>query len=406
MAWNRPGNGGSGDKDPWGPRRGGRQGPPDLDEIVRNIQNRLSSLFGGGKGGAAGGRTGGFKAGGFGIGAIIILALLLWLVSGFYIVQQAERGVVLRFGKLQRVTDAGLGWHLPYPIETVRKVDVQNVFAIEIGYRSNERTGRVTHVNKEALMLTEDENIVDIEFAIQYRINNAADYLFNVNDPEGTILQATESSIREIVGKSTLDFVITEGRVDVEGRTETLLQEILDRYKTGITVTTTRMQRAQPPEQVKAAFDDAVKAREDEQRFKNEAQAYANDVIPRARGTAARMLQEGEAYKASVIARAQGDGQRFLQVAHEYQKAPRITRERLYLETMQDVLSSTTKVLIDQKGGNNILYLPLDKIVQQGARGGVPESAQAGSETERAGPTEGFGRSRGRPDMRGRGAQQ
>ncbi len=405
MAWNKPGNGNSGNKDPWGSRGGGHQGPPDLDEIVRNIQARLSGLFGGGRGGGRGGRVGGLRAGGIGFGAVLVAALVLWGISGFYIVQQAERGVVLRFGKLQEVTQAGLRWHLPYPVETVKKVNVQNVFAIEIGYRSNERTGRVSRVPKEALMLTEDENIIDIEFAVQYQITNAADYLFNVNDPEATIVQVAESAIREIVGKNTMDFVITEGRDDVAIRTQGLLQEILDRYKSGITITTAKMQKAQPPEQVKAAFDDAVKAREDEQRLKNEAQAYANDILPRARGTAARLLQEGEAYKASVIARAGGDSERFLEIAREYAKAPEVTRERLYLETMEHVLTDTTKVFVDQKGGNNILYLPLDQILSQAAGGGRPDVRPPMTEGGDAGTARSFGRARSRGEQRGRGGQ-
>jgi membrane protease subunit HflK len=406
MAWNKPGNGDSGNRDPWGSRRGGQQGPPDLDEIVRKIQARLNNLFGGGRGGSGrGSGFGSFRAGGLGIGAILIIVLILWGLSGFYVVQQAERGVVLRFGKLQAVTDAGLRWHLPYPIETVKKVNVQKVFAIEIGYRSNERSTGTTRVPKEALMLTEDENIVDIEFAVQYQIKNAANYLFDVNDPEATIVQATESAIREIVGKNTLDFVITEGRDDVAIRTQALLQQILDRYKTGIAITTTKMQKAQPPEQVKAAFDDAVKAREDEQRLKNEAQAYANDILPRARGTAARLVQEGEAYKASIIARAGGDAERFLNISRQYQRAPDVTTERLYLETMEQVLSNTTKVFVDQKGGNNVLYLPLDQIIRQGAHDGSRELRQPSTEGSDAGTSQSFGRSRSRPDVRARGTQ-
>ena len=405
MAWNKPGgNGNSGNRDPWGPKRGGPQQPPDLDEIVRNIQNKLRGLFGGGKGGGGGGRgVGGFKAGGIGFGVIAVALAALWLVSGFYIVQQAERGVVLQFGELQRVTEAGLRWHLPFPIESVEKVDVQNVFQQEVGYRSNERTNRASHVPQEALMLTEDENIVDIEFAVQYQISDAAKYLFNVKNPEETIAQVTESSIREIVGKSTLDHVITEGRVDVANRTQSLLQEILDRYEAGIVITTVKMQKAQPPEQGKAAFDDAVKAREDEERFKNEAQAYSNDILPRARGTAARMVQEGEAYKASVIARSEGDARRFNQIAREYEKAPAITRERLYLESVEDVLSNTTKVFIDQKGGNNILYLPLDKIVSQGRLGSDSDQSVTG---DGGTGSQSFGRGRTRNDLRTRGTEQ
>lgn len=404
MAWNKPGNGNSGNRDPWGSGSGPRQGPPDLDEIVRNIQNRLRGLFGGGKGGG-GGKVNIGKAGGIGVGVIIAIVAGLWLLSGFYVVKQAERGVVLRFGKLQEVTEAGLHWRLPFPVDSVEKVDVQNVFQMEVGYRSDARTGRVSQVPKEALMLTEDENIVDIEFAVQYRISNAADYLFNVKDPEITIGQATESAIREIVGKSTLDFVITEGRADVANRTQAVLQKILDRYNTGIFITTAKMQKAQPPEQVKAAFDDAVKAREDEQRFKNEAQAYANDILPRARGKAARLVQEGEGYKVSVIARAEGDARRFTQIATEFAKAPEVTRERLYLETMEEVLSNSTKVFIDQKGGNNILYLPLDKIVTQGARVAPESGSQAGAAVETGGAQPDIDRGRTRTDLRRRGGQ-
>ncbi len=408
MAWNKPGNGNSGNRDPWGSGgsgRGPQQGPPDLDAIVRNIQNRLRGLFGGGKGGGGGAKVSMGKAGGIGIGVIIVIVIGLWLLSGFYVVKQAERGVILRFGKLQDVTEAGLGWRLPFPIDSVEKVDVQKVFQMEVGYRSNERTGRVSRLPKEALMLTEDENIVDIEFAVQYRISNAADYLFNVKNPEITIGQATESAIREIVGKSTLDFVITEGRSDVANKTQVVLQKILDRYKTGIFITTAKMQKAQPPEQVKAAFDDAVKAREDEQRFKNEAQAYSNDILPRARGKAARLVQEGEGYKASVIARAEGDARRFTQIAAEFAKAPEVTRERLYLETMEEVLSNSTKVFVDQKGGNNILYLPLDKIIAQGARAGLEREGQAGTAAETGGAQPDFGRGRTRSDLRTRGVQ-
>jgi membrane protease subunit HflK len=367
------------------------------------VQNKLSGLFGGGRGGGRG-RGVGFKGGGIGFGVIVVVVLALWLLSGFYVVQQAERGVVLRFGKLQEVTEAGLRWHLPFPIEGVEKVDVQNVFQQEVGYRSNERTGRASHVPAEALMLTEDENIVDIEFAVQYQISNAANYLFNVQNPEETIAQVTESAIREIVGKSTLDHVITEGRVDVADKTQALLQEILERYKTGIVVTTVKMQKAQPPEQVKAAFDDAVKAREDEQRFKNEAQAYSNDILPRARGNAARLVQEGEGYKASVIARSEGDAQRFSKIAREYEKAPAITRERLYLESIEAVLSNSTTVLIDQKGGNNILYLPLDKIVSQG-RSGLGDNGQSSAGADSGVGSQPFGRGRTRNDLRTRGTE-
>jgi membrane protease subunit HflK len=248
-------------------------------------------------------------------------------------------------------------------VEKVEKVNVEKVSNIEIGYRSNPRSGSKSKVPKEALMLTEDENIIDIEFAVQYKIKDASDYLFNVRDVETTIVQATESAVREVVGKSTLDFALTEGRDQVARNSREQLQQILDKYKTGIHIVTVETQKAQPPDEVKPAFDDAVKAREDEQRLKNEAEAYANDVIPRARGAAARITQEAEGYKASVIARADGDARRFSQIAIEYAKAPAVTRERMYLEAMEQVLSSTTKIFVDQKAGSSLIYLPLDKLV-------------------------------------------
>ncbi|MBI3570016.1 MAG: FtsH protease activity modulator HflK [Gammaproteobacteria bacterium] len=395
MAWNEPGK--PGDKDPWGQRRKPGAGGPDIDRIVKNIQQKFAGLFGGGGGGGA-------RASGFGFGLIVVVALAIWFVTGFYIVNQGERGVVLRFGKKAEITEAGLRWHLPFPIEKVEKVNVEKVSTIEIGYRSNSRTGGKSKVPKEALMLTEDENIIDIEFAVQYKIKDAAEYLFNVRDPETTIAQATESAVREVVGKSTLDFALTEGRDQVSRSARELLQQILDRYKTGVHIVTVETQKAQPPDEVKSAFDDAVKAREDEQRLKNEAEAYANDVIPRARGAAARMTQEAEGYKASVIARADGDARRFSQIASEYVKAPGVTRERMYLETMEQVLSNTTKIFVDQKAGNNLIYLPLDKLVPMGepATSAPPappaESGMTPSPAVKSGAS-----NRGRSDLRTRG---
>ncbi len=355
MAWNEPGK--PGDKDPWGQRRKPGASGPDLDRIVKNIQQKFATLFSG---------QGGGRASGFGLGLILVAALFIWLISGLYIVNQGERGVVLRFGKKTEITDAGLRWHLPYPIEAVEKVNVEKVSTIEIGYRSNLLTGSKSSVPKEALMLTGDENIIDIQFAVQYKIKDAADYLFNVRDPETTIMQATESAVREVVGKNTLDFALTEGRDQVARSASELLQLILDKYKIGVQIVTVETQSALPPEDVKSAFDDVNKAREDEQSAKNEAEAYANDVVPRARGAAARMIQEAEGYKASVIARADGDARRFTQIANEYVKAPAVTRERLYLETMEQVLSNTTKIFVDQKAGSNLIYLPLDKLVPMG----------------------------------------
>jgi membrane protease subunit HflK len=290
VAWNQPG--GAGDKNPWGGRRRAG-GPPDLDQALRDLTGKLRGLFGGGRGGGAGA---GMNR--FGISLIAGVAIVIWLLTGFYVVQQGERGVVLKFGKNTEITEAGLHWRLPWPIESVERVNVEEVSTIEIGYRSAGRGGNPTKVPREALMLTQDENIIDIEFAVQYRVKDAAQFLFNVRDPVETIMQVTESSVREIVGKSSLDFILTEGRDQIAVSTRELMQQILDRYQTGLRVVTVQMQRAQPPEEVKAAFDDAVKAREDRDRLKNEAEAYANDVIPRARGAAARIAQEAQGYRA------------------------------------------------------------------------------------------------------------
>ncbi len=373
----------------WG-RRGGNQGPPDLDELVRNFKQKLGSLFGG-KGGGKGGGNGGAPSGprfaqfGGGAGILIGLVVLVWLASGFYIVDASQRGLVLRFGKFIEETQPGPRWHLPYPIETAEVVNVLQVRTVEIGYRNTVKS----KVPKESLMLTDDENIVDIQFAVQYVLKDPKDYLFNNRSPDESVLQAAETSLRQIVGKSTMDFVLYEGRAQVTVSAQKLMQEILDRYQTGISISKVTMQNAQPPEQVQAAFDDAVKAGQDRERQKNEGQAYANDVIPRARGAAARLNQEAEGYRQRVIERAEGDASRFLQVVAEYNKAPVVTRDRLYIEAMQEIMSSTSKVLIDQKGGgNNLLYLPLDKIMQMTApsaavpdSGGKPvESVPAGAE--------------------------
>ncbi len=346
----------------WGRRGGGNQGPPDLDELMRNFNQKLGSLFGR-KGGGNGERPGGPGLAQFGGGAgiLLLLIVLVWLASGFYIVDASQRGIVLRFGKYVEETQPGPRWHLPYPIETAEVVNVSQVRTVEIGYRNTVKS----KVPKESLMLTDDENIVDIQFAVQYVLKDPRDYLFNNRFPDESVLHAAETAIREIVGKSTMDFVLQEGRAQVTDQAQKLMQEILDRYKTGISISKVTMQNAQPPEQVQAAFDDAVKSGQDRERQKNEGQAYANDVIPKARGTAARLLQESEGYRQRVVERAEGDASRFRQVFTEYAKAPGVTRDRLYIEAMQEIMSNSTKVLIDQKGGgNNLLYLPLDKIMQ------------------------------------------
>ena len=358
MAWNEPGKG---DKDPWGGRND--QGPPDIDEVVRNMKRKLDGFFGGSS--PDGGDMS--NAGPIGFGLILLVAFLVWILSGIYIVDPAERGVVLRFGAFNDVTQPGPHWHIPYPIEAVEVVNVEQSRNAEIGYRSN--TGRSgSTILSESLMLTKDENIVDLKIAVQYKIKDAEAYLFNVRNPDLTLRQMTESAVRETVGQSEMDFVLTEGRSAIAASTEVLLQSMLDSLQTGLVITSVNMQDVQPPEQVQAAFADVVKAREDEVRQKNEAEAYANDIVPRARGAAFRLVQEAEAYKKQVIAKAEGDTSRFLQVMNEYEKAPEITRERLYLESMESVYTQSQKVMIDvTKGSNNMLYLPLDKMRNMGA---------------------------------------
>jgi len=366
VAWNEPTPGG--DKDPWGRKRD--QGPPDLDQIFRNLRDKIGGIFGGRKRPGGPGH-GGNGASGVGMGLIAFVIVALWLLSGFYIVQQGENAVVLRFGAQHQITGPGLHWNWPFPIERREIVNVEKVSVVELGYRRADKGGAV-RVPKEALMLTQDENIISIEFAIQYRVKDAAAYLFNVRDQMQTISQAAESAVREVVGKNTLDFALTSGRDEVEIAIKTILQEMLDRYRAGIEIASVEMQEALPPEQVRVAFDDVVKAREDEQRKKNEAEAYFNDKVPRARGEAARLLQEAQGYKAAVIARAEGDARRFTQIATEYAKAPSVTRERMYIETMEEILSNVTKIYVDQKSGN-MLYLPLDKL---GPAGIVPPARQ------------------------------
>jgi modulator of FtsH protease HflK len=341
----------------WGNKNSG--GPPDLEELFRKLNNKFASVFGG-KGGS--GKPGGGQAQAFGpgIGLIVAIAVLIWVGSGFYIVDASQRGVVLRFGKKIEVTESGPRWHLPFPVETVEIVNLSQVRTVEVGYRDNVKN----KILKESLMLTDDENIIDIQFAVQFFLKDPADYLFNNRDPDENVRQAAETSIREVVGKNKMDFVLYEGREQVAAAATKLIQEILDRYRSGILISKLTMQNAQPPEQVQAAFDDAVKAGQDKERQKNEGQAYANDVIPRASGTAARLIQESQGYKQSVIANAEGDASRFRQILVEYQKAPGVTRERMYLDMMQQVMGNVSKVMVDQKNGNSLLYLPLDKLME------------------------------------------
>lgn len=397
MSLNDPqwGNRGNNDQD-GGERQNQRQnpGPPDLEDLWRDFNRRLNNALGKrnprGNNGQDGGNNGGggsrppveinprFLGGG--ITLLLALGALIWLASGFYIVDASQRGILLQFGRYKESTEPGLRWRLPYPIQSHELVNVSGVRTVEVGYRGSERNKEL----REALMLTDDENIINIQFAVQYILKDPADYVFNNRNPDETVKQAAETAIREIVGKSRMDFVLYEGREQIAVNASNLMQEILDRYKTGILISKVTMQNAQPPEQVQAAFDDAVKASQDRERQKNEGQAYANDVIPRARGTAARLAQEAEGYRQRLIATAEGDASRFQQILGEYAKAPEVTRRRIYLETMQQVYANTGKVLLDAKGQGNLLYLPLDKLMQ--AAGAVPvgQTGEAAVLTESA----------------------
>jgi membrane protease subunit HflK len=379
----------------WGRRGNNNGGPPDLDDLLRNFNRKLSGLFGrkGGndgppkEGGGAGGPHLNLARFGGGAGLVAALIVAVWIASGFYIVGAGERGVVTRFGKYLETTAPGPRWHLPYPVETVDVINVSQVRTLELGFRNKAK------VPKEALMLTDDENIVDIQFTVQYTLKSAEDYLFSDRAPDEAVVQAAETAMREIVGKSSMDYVLYEGREQVAAQATKLIQEILDRYKTGIQVSKVNLQNAQPPEQVQAAFDDANRAVQDRERAKNEGQAYANDVIPKARGNASRLKEESEGYRQRVVERAEGDASRFRSIASEYVKAPGVTRDRLYIEAMQDVLQNSSKVLVDQKAGSgSLLYLPLDKLIQQSgsatsgnldaqrAAPAVPEPAAAAAE--------------------------
>ena len=352
----------------WG-KRGNSGGPPDLDEIWRNVNRRMNALFGR-KSGDEGGNGGGPPRRGMalgGAGLLVALVLLVWLASGFYIVDEGRRGVVTRFGKYTETTSPGPRWHLPYPVEAVELVDFSQVKTVEIGYRNSTANKNA----KEATMLTEDENIIDIQFAVQYKLsetpNSAEQYVFNNRKPDEMVKFVAESAIREIVGKAKMDFALYEGREQIAQQTRDLMQKSMDRYKTGVYIQKVTLQSVQPPDKVQAAFDDAVKAGQDRVRLVNEGQAYANDVIPRARGTASRLMEEANGYNTEVTQRAEGDASRFKSILTEYARAPGVTRDRLYLDMMQSVLTNSSKVLIDQKTGANLLQLPLDKLLQQSA---------------------------------------
>lgn len=339
MAWNEPGGG---NKDPWG--GSGNDGPPDLDELARKMRERMNRFFGGKTGGGGGGSGAGKS---ISIGLIAIVAVAAWVLSGIYIVEPAERGVVLRLGEFHSITDPGPHWFLR-GIETVDKVDVDNL-----------RT-----VSHRAKMLTRDENIIQVEVAVQYQVRNAENYLFQVRDPDYTLQQATESALREVIGAISMDEFLSGGRGEIVRQTKDLTQEILDRYQTGLILTSVNLQDPQPPEEVQGAFEDAIKAREDEERFKNQAEAYALDILPKARGDATRLREDAMAYRDKVVANAEGEASRFSQTRVEYEKAPEITRKRMYLETMEYVLANSSKVVMQVKEGNNLMYIPLDKLME------------------------------------------
>ncbi len=333
------------------------QTPPELDEVIKDFKNKFNSTFGGkssGNSGASKAAKGSFKY-------IFILAFIVWMATGIYIIDPAERGVVLRFGAFQTSTTQGPHWHIPYPVESVYKVNVEQVRSAEIGFR-NAQNSYSGGVSSESLMLTRDENMVDVKLAVQYKIADAQAYLFNVSNPEMTLSHVIQSVIRQVVGDNTMDHVLTTGRDQVAQEVKTASQALLNDYGLGILITAVTMQDAQPPVQVKASFDDVVKAREDEQRYINEAKAYANDIVPKARGASQRLLAEAEAYNSQIISKSEGEAYRFTQILNEYVKAPEVTKERLYRETLEEVLSTTNKVIVDSSS-NSMMYLPIDQLI-------------------------------------------
>ncbi|WP_254668183.1 MULTISPECIES: FtsH protease activity modulator HflK [unclassified Hydrogenophaga] len=373
-------------RSPQRPRgQGPNQGPPDLDELWRDFNRKLGGLLGnrrpGGPGGPTGGGNGGGqgfnpnpKAAGVGVGLIAGIAVLIWLGTGFFIVQEGQQAVITQFGRYHSTVGAGFNWRLPYPVQRHETVFVTQLRSVDVG-RDNivPATGL-----RESSMLTEDENIVDIKFVVQYRLSDARAFLFESRDPDLAVLKAAETAVREVVGKMKMDAVLAEERDQIAPRVRSLMQTILDRYKVGIDVVAVNLQQGgvRPPEQVQAAFDDVLRAGQERERAKNEAEAYANDVVPRARGTASRLKEEAEGYKARISAQAQGDSQRFKSLLAEYQKAPQVTRDRLYIDTMQQIYGNVTKVLVDTKnGGSNLLYLPLDRLMQ--SAGAMPPSVPA-----------------------------
>ena len=368
-------------------RNANNDGPPDLDELVKDLKSKVNNVFklkpkntNNGNGSEPPSNNSG-DSGIIKPLPIIIVIFLVWLATGFYIVDQGSRGIVLTFGENTGITQPGPRWHIPYPIETVEIVNQEQVRTIEVGYRSLGEGA--TQQLKESLMLTGDENIIDLQFAVQYNLKSVEDFLFNNRSVESSVRGAAETAIREVVGKSDMDFVLYEGREEIAIKTKSLMQSILDLYQTGINITSVTMQNAQPPQQVQAAFDDAVKAKQDLERQKNEGQAYANDIVPKARGTASRLTAEANGYKISIENEALGNASRFDQILAEYIRAPEVTKKRLFLETQEQIMSTVSKIIIDQKGSNSLLYLPLDKIIQNSSKNNneVLDPNQASSQT-------------------------
>ncbi|WP_048440761.1 FtsH protease activity modulator HflK [Caenimonas sp. SL110] len=369
-----------------GRNQGPNQGPPDLDELWRDFNRKLGGLFGGkGKrsddkgGGGFGGGGGGFqpdmKSAGIGAGLVVAVVVLIWLGTGFFIVQEGQQAVITQFGKYRSTVGAGFNWRMPYPVQRHEIVQVTQTRSVDIG---RDTIIKATGL-RDSGMLTEDENVVEIKFAVQYRLKDARAWLFESRNPQEAVVQAAETSVREVVGKMKMDTVLGEKRDSIAPEVRKLMQAILDRYNVGVEIVGINLQQGgpRPPEQVQAAFDDVLKAGQERERAKNEAQAYANDVIPRAVGTASRLKEDSEAYKARIAAQAQGDSQRFKSLLTEYQRAPQVTRDRLYIETMQQIYSSVTKVMVDSRQGSNLLYLPLDKIIQQTGTAAAPAAGEA-----------------------------
>ena len=352
-------------------------GPPDLDQMWRDFNARLNRMFGGrgnnNGGGDNGGPRGEMRGAGIGAGVIAIIVGFIWLASGAFIVQEGQVGVVTTFGKYSHSTTPGFNWRWPYPFQAHETVNTSQIRTAEIGYRANVRNKQP----QESLMLTDDENIIDIQFAVRYTLKDPVQWLFNNRDQDDSVRQIAETAIREVVGRNKMDFVLYEGREKVAADVHSMMQAIGDRYALGALITNVTMQGVQPPEQVQSAFDDAVRAGQDRARARNEGEAYANQIIPQARGQAFRLQQDAEAYRSMVVENATGNAARFDQVVAAYSRAPAVTRDRMYIDTMQQIFTSTTKVMVDSRANNNMLYLPLDKLMQQQAA----NDAQIGSKS-------------------------